>query len=159
MLSSALRCAKGLDKPAHGAVHVGHDRRVNRHDVVEAVLFGRRDVVPRSDGRRARRERPRLIDHAQLDLLGVPLLAELVPADLVLAAEFRDFVLRGLQGEMRGVVGEIQEEGLFRRPRLIDELDAVVGPKVGRIPALRQQRIVVGQVPAVEEQSRALASA
>ena len=78
-------------------------------------------------------------------------LAELVPADLVFAAELRDLVRRRLQREMRRVVGQVKEERLLGRPRLVDELDAVVGPEVGGVPVLRQLGASSREGLAVEE--------
>ena len=77
----------------------------------------------------------------------MPLLAELVPADLVLAAELGDLVRRRLQREMRRVVGQVEEERLLGRQRLVDELDAAVGPEVGGVPVLRQLGRVVRPAP------------
>ena len=85
------------------------------------------------------------------------LLPELIPADLVIAAELRNLIRRRLQREMRGIVGEVKEERLLGRPRLINELDAVVGPEVGRIPILRQLGCIIRQGLAIQKDSVPLA--
>ena len=62
----------------------------------------------------------------------MPLLAEPVPADLVLAAELRNLVPRRHEREVRGVEGDVLEER-FRRVALVHEADRVIDEGVGRI--------------------------
>ena len=92
VLSSSPRCLqRSTSRPTAVSMWATHGG-VDRHDVIEAVLLFRRQAVPRLYLWRARRQRPGRVHDAQFDLLGVPLLAELVPADLVLAAESGDLV-------------------------------------------------------------------
>ena len=145
------------DQPPHRRVHVRHASGVDGHDVIEAVLLRLAQRVPRRHLVGARRERPGFVHHAEFLLPGVALLAELVPADLVLAAELGDLVRRRLQREMRRVIGQVEQEGLLGRERLVNELDAEIGIKVGGVPVLRQLRRIIGQRLAVEEKPVPLA--
>ena len=142
------------DERADGMVHAGDRRRVDRHQVVEAVFLGVRQGSPGLDRFGAGRQRPGRVDEPHLHLAGVTLDAQGSPAREVLAAELRDLVRRRLQREVRGVVGEVEEEGFLGGPGLIDELEPVAGPEVGGIPLLRQARVVVGDRLPVEEQLR-----
>ena len=97
------------------------------------------------------RKRPCLVHHAEFLLPGVALLTELVPADLVFAAELSDLVRRCLQREMRCIIGQVEQEGLLGGERLVNKPNAEVGIKVGGVPVLRQLRSIIGQRLAVEE--------
>ena len=55
---------------------------------------------------------------------------------------------------MRGIVGEIKEERFLGGAGFIDELQAVGGPEIRRVPLLREARVIVGDGLAVEEELR-----
>ena len=81
--------------------------------------------------------RPARIEQAEFDLPAVALLAEFVPAHLVLAAIPGDVVLESLQWPMRGSEGEIQEHRTFL-PRyfFLHELNRVTRERIARVERL-----------------------
>ena len=120
--------------------------------MVEAVLFCSGNFGPGLDGFGARGFGPSGIDDSQLLLFGVATVADGAPADFVLAAELGDFFCGSLEGEVGGVVAEVEVEGFLFGESVVDELQSVGGPEVGGVPALRQTRVIVFDFLTVEEE-------
>ena len=122
------------DHAADALIHAVEHGGVDRHEQVIAVLVFLAERIPRGHIRWTRRERPLRLDDAEFDLLLVPRLAQLVPANLVFAAILRDDVLRSLQRKMWRSMREIVEEGLPARLGIIEEFQRPVGEHEGGIP-------------------------
>ena len=90
-----------IHHPADGPVHVLHDGRVNRHDVIKPVLLLRGERIPRRHLRLAGRKRPTGIDQPQLDLSLVAGFPQRVPTGTVFPTIPRDLFLGCLQRVMR----------------------------------------------------------
>ena len=57
---------------------------------------------------------------------------------------------------MGSAVGEVEEERLLLFASLVDELHAPVGPEIGAVPLLAEDRVVFLLLLAVEENLRAI---
>lgn len=139
---------------ADGLIHAMHGGGIDGHEVVKAVLLLRCVVFPQLDGGRAWRFFPRGIHDAEFLLAGDAGIAQGSPAVFVFAAKFGDGIRWCLEREMRRVVAEVQVKRLLLGERLINELQAIGGPQISRIPILRQTRIVVGDGFAIEKELR-----
>ncbi len=140
------------DEIADGLVHAVDNGGVGGHEVVEAVLLFGRDVGPGLDVFGARGFGPSGIDDSQLLLFGIATVADGTPADFVLATELGDFFCGSLEGEVGGVVAEVEVEGFLFGESVVDELQSEGGPEVGGVPALRQTRVIVFDFLTVEEE-------
>ena len=108
------------DAPVEALDHGG----IDRHDRIETILLLGRVRVPGWRIGRAGRKRPASVDDAHLNLSRMTLLAQLVPTCLVFSAITLDHVGRRAQREMDSPLGDIEEEGFFLSPGLIDEVES-----------------------------------
>jgi hypothetical protein len=110
--------------------HGGVDGHLDIHFVALFLVEG----MPLGDGGGARGEQSVFAEETEFFLFLEALFAEFVPADFVFAAVFGDIVFEGLEGPVRGGVGEVEKGGailiyLF----FFEKLDGVVGVGVGGV--------------------------
>ena len=119
----------GFDHAADVVVVIGEEGGVNLRHVGKKLLLPRVERVPGGHVGRARRQDRILRDHAELLLPRERLLAQLVPALVELALEFRDPILRDMVRGVGRAGGVIGEERLVGRQRvlLLDPVDRLVG--------------------------------
>ena len=142
--------AEALHEIPDRAIHEVHGRRVDRHEVIEAILLVRGERIPGGHRCGPRRGNPAGIDETERLLPLEPLAGKHVPAPLVSAAKLLDLGSRRLEREMGRVVGQIEKERLARSAGLVDEREAERRPEVGRVPVGGQPRIVGGDRFAIE---------
>ena len=130
-----------LHDAADLVIGVRRECRKHFHLPREQPLLVGRQLVPVLDVGGLGRQLRVLRDDAHLLLPGEGLLAVLVPTAVELALELRDPVLRHVMRSMRGAGGEVREERLVRRQRLLapDPLDRLVR-HVGREVVVRVVR-------------------
>ena len=104
---------------------------------------------------RAGSDRPGFFDDAHFDLAGMPFPAQLIPAGFVFATELGDLPVRGLEREVRSVVGEVEEERLLGFARFIDELQAKAGPEVGAVPVFGQPGVFAVDLLTIQKEQGA----
>ena len=117
-------------------------RGVGRHLEILVVLLRGIQFGPRFHVAGARAQRPFGVDESHLELAGITLAAQFVPADAVFAAVFVDFLFGGLQRIVGCVVGDVEEEGLVLLlfHRVGDKTHGVVGVGIGVVEPLLGHR-------------------
>src|SRR6478752_7221857 len=113
------RLLESLNQPPDLRIRVLAEPGEDLHLTAKQLLLVSRELVPILDGFWLRSEfRPRR-HNTQLDLPGQGFFAELVPPSIKLALILRDPFFRDMMGGMRGTRGEVEEERLPRRERLL----------------------------------------
>ena len=110
----------GVDEPADLGVGVLAEGRVDLHLAGEELLLVGRERAPVLDRLGLRRELRAGRHHAELDLAGESLLAQLVPALVELALVLGDPLLRHVMRRVRRARGEVHEERPIRGHRLLE---------------------------------------
>ena len=124
-----------LHDPPDVLIHPVNHRGIERHLEIQFIphLFVVGFPLRNVEGGQG----PFLVDQSQLHHPLVALTAELVPAHVLEpAAVLFGVFLAGMQGKMRGVVGDVEKKGLVGMliEAFVHEVEGIVGEDVGGVP-------------------------
>ena len=155
MLSSSPAALRFVDQTADLLVHAVDQGRVGRHapalprPPLGAQARPGRDVVGTRGGLHV------LAEQAEFRLPLRTRLADDIPAHVIASQVLPVVLLQRLERRVRRVVGDVEEPGLLRLTRLVQESQRVVGVRDGGVealtrhlpfPAIQPERVVPGEV-------------